>query len=290
MFFASKKKGLIAVIAVLLIASLACLSSADSDVDSGDKTDFAATSAALKATQDALDAGEAEPTKTTAPTEESPVEATKEEVAQAASGGQIDWNSIKSGDIIYSTDFNGDGGDWEDGWVHFAVPSNNENYSTYVTSGFMFVGVDVQETTVYLIYDPIYTPRDHADVWVGTFANNVGKVRNNNISVICRATDAGWYEFSIASNGLWWIWKYYSGDYDVLAQGGVPNYNKNDTDHEITASCIGDQLTFYYDGIQLKNGRVSDSSFKEGQVGLSVYASNLSGVEVEFDWFEVGAN
>lgn len=191
--------------------------------------------------------------------------------------------------MIYSTDFDGTGDDWEEGWFNFPIPSGLENYDAYVENSNMFVGVGETRATVYLMYDPIYMPRGNADMLVMAATDNVGSVRNNHISVVCRATDEGWYEFNISSSGLWWIYKFIAstGEYIPLIQGDVPNYNKNITDHVIAASCEGDELTFYYDGSPLKNGQVTDNTHKEGGFGVAVYAHNLPDVEVEFDWFEV---
>ena len=290
-----KIKALFAVIAILLLASIACLSSGDSGESDGGAPDLQATSESLEATQQAMseqtqNQGEPESEEPEShPENADPVtgDSISEPIEPAASEG-YDWDSYKSGDVVYQTEFNGTGEDWEDGWIHLTVPSGKENYSTWVKNGFLYVGIEETNTEVYLFYDPIYMPRGNADILVEAQTNNVGSVRNNNISVVCRATDDGWYEFSISSSGLWWIWKYNNETvtYDILAKGGVPNYNKNVTEHMLSASCIDDELSFYYDYNLLKNAQVNDSSYKEGGVGVSVYADNLSGVEVEFDWFE----
>ena len=295
MSYAPKSKALLLVVLVLVMLSLACMSSGSSpdsnQADSG-SAELAATAAVLQATQDALDlqAQAQPPTQEPAVVEEPPIENEPVDVppAQSSGGGEIDFNNLKSGDLYYATDFNGIDNQWENGWVHFPIPDGKNNYDAIMVDGYLHLGLYDTGTTVYLFYEPLYLPRGNADVLVEASADNVGDVRNNNISVICRATDRGWYEFSIASNGLWWIWKYdgIESTYDILAKGGVPNYNKNITDHIISATCIGSELTFYYDTKPLKYGQISDSTFKEGQVGVAVYAENLPGVEVEFDWFE----
>lgn len=284
MFPKQSSKQLMMVIMALMLSTLACLSGGSSGDD--ESVDLQATSAALQATQDAI----AQNSQTDS--QESPqggAEDGESQPAQSSSGNSIDYESLQSGDVVYSTDFDGTGDDWEEGWFHFTVPAGEETYDAYVDNGNMYVGLGVTRTTVYLMYEPISMPRGNADMLVKAATDNVGNVRNNNISVVCRATDEGWYEFSISSSGLWWIYKYdaVTGEYLSLIQGGVPNYNKNITDHVIAASCIGDELTFYYDGTALKNGQVNDNTFREGGFGVSVYADNLPDVEVEFDWFEV---
>ena len=55
----------------------------------------------------------------------------------------------------------------------------------------------------------------------------------------------------------------------------------------IGADCIGNELTFYFDGDPLKNGSIKDTTYREGQVGFSVYADEWADVVVEFDYFGV---
>ena len=275
MFFNRNSKKLLMVVVALLLSSLACLSGGTPDEDNG-STSLQATTAALQATQDALG-------------QDSEPGSAEGNAQPAQSGSTIDYENLQSGDVLYTTEFDGTNENWESGWVHFTNPSGSENYDAYVEDSNMFVGIGDTGTTVYLLYEPIYMPRDNADMVVKAATDNVGSVRNNNISVVCRATEEGWYEFSISSSGLWWIFKYdaVNNKYESLKQGGVPDYNKNITDHVIAASCQGDELTFYYDGSPLKNGQITDNTFREGSFGVSVYADNLPDVEVEFDWFEV---
>lgn len=275
-----RRRALLAMVVVLLLAAMACLgggnSGGNTSGNSGD-SDLAATAAALEATQAALDSQPAEQ-----PAEDQPAEQPVEE--PASSGGEIDFDNLQSGDILYATDFDSEA--VLDDWFYLTIPDGQEGFYSYVEGGYFGIGVEDTDTTVYYFYDPLYMPRRNADVLVETATNNVGDVRNNNISVICRASEEGWYEFSLTSSGLWYIWKYDENGYTSLANGGVPGYNKNDTEYVLSATCIGEELTFYLDGVQLKNAQISDRSFDEGGVGVSLYAENVSGVEVEFDWFQ----
>ncbi|MBI3160274.1 MAG: hypothetical protein HYZ26_11815 [Chloroflexi bacterium] len=275
------------VLGVLALVALACGTSSGGP-------DLAATAAALEATAAALNS---QPTQPPAPPPANPPASppTQDTSGGADSGGEIggddaggdtiDYGSLVSGDVIYATDFDGTGDDWEEGWIWFTIPDNKDDFFAYVQSGFMILGLDDLETSVYLVPDFVYLPRG-TDVYVEASFDNVGTTRNNNLSVGCRGTADGWYEFSISSSGLWWIYKYTpSGGFQVLNNGGLANYNKNVSLHTLGATCIGDELTFYVDGEQLRNGTIRDSAFREGQVFLSVYSANLPGVEVEIDYF-----
>ena len=285
----NRKRAIFAVISVLLLAVLACGgNSGDGNTGGGEpQVDLAGTQAALQATQDALAAA---PVATEEPPPPPPPPSGDTGGDAGATGGDIDYSNLKSGDMIYGTDFNGDGAGWEEGWIHFHITSLDgtpDNYGASIEGGYLTISVDQRDTTVYAVYDDLYLPRDAADVLVEAAYDNRG-VRSNNVSVVCRGSADGWYEFSLGSDGLWYIWKFSPGDgYVRLANGGLAGYNKNDTDHVLSATCIGDEMTFYIDGTMPKGGQVHDATFREGQAAVSVSTLAIEGAEVEFDWFQV---
>ena len=272
---------LLMVLAVLIIIQLACSLGGTDTEPSPEAPDFSATEQALQQTQAALDAQAQQPEPTQPepepipePTEESPPPVTEPEVV-----------TFNSGDLIYYTDFDG-AEDWEEGWIHFSLPDSD--YTVYKDNGIMYVEVPETYTTVYLFYDELFFERDKADVFVEAGFENRSTHNINNISVMCRATDQGWYEFSILSGGLWYIYRYEANtnNYKILKDGGIANLDY-DAPHTIAAECLGDQLTFYFDGEPLRNGTIKDTTYREGQVGFSVYADDWADVIVEFDYFGV---
>lgn len=278
---------LLTVLGVLIIIQLACSLGGPATEASPEGPDYAATEQALQKTQAFLEEQaqqpepvqpEPEPTEepepTLAPTEESPPPDTEPEVV-----------TYTSGDLIYYTDFDG-AGDWEDGWIHFSLPDSD--YTVYKDNGIMYVEVPETYTTVYLFYDNLFFERDKADVFVEAGFENRSTHNINNISVMCRASDQGWYEFSILSGGLWYIYRYdaNTNKYIILKEGGIANLDY-DAPHTIAAECLGDQLTFYFDDEPLRNGSIKDTTFREGQIGFSVYADSWADVVVEFDYFGV---
>ncbi len=284
----NRKRAIFAVISVLLLAALACGGNSGGNTGGDEpQVDLAGTQAALEATQAALEAPvEVEPEPTSPP----PPPPTADAGGGETGGGEVDYSNLQSGDVIFASDFDGDGSDWEEGWIHFHITSldgDPDNYGAIIDGGFLTITVDQRDTTVYALYDELYLPRDAADVLVEAAYNNRG-VRSNNVSIVCRGSGDGWYEFSLGSDGLWYIWMFTSGDgYTRLANGGLAGYNKNDTDHVLSATCIGDELTFFIDGTMPKGGQVHDATYREGQVAVSVSTLNLVGAEVEFDWFQV---
>ena len=279
-------KSVIWALIALVLVQLACgLGSTNTPQENA--PDFAATEAALQATQSALDAQAQQPTTPPRPTATSePAAAPTDPPAPTEAPVEEGPITYQSGDVIYYTDFDG-ASDWEDGWVHFAIP--DVEYTTYKDNGFMRVEVPVTMSTVYLVYDDLYLLRDQADVWVETSFRNLSSHNINQVGVMCRASVDGWYEFNLLSGGLWYIWKYdgNSGDYSLLNNGGIAKLDY-DAPHTIAASCVQDKLSFYVDGELLKNSTIKDNTFREGQVGISVFADDQwPNVIIEFDYFGV---
>ncbi len=282
MYSPTRRKKLALFLSIPLIISLACLNGGGAESD-----DFEATQQAIESTQAALEAQQQEeqqqpptqPPPATAPPQQDEPPPPPEDAPPP------DFSQLQSGDILYATEFSGPG-DWEEGWFHFTVPDDRENYQAFVENDYLYVEVTDGQTTAYVLYDPIYMPRDEADVQLETFIDNVGEARSNNISLVCRANEDGWYEFSLTSSGLYYIYKYTGGnDFEILSQGGLQDYDKNVTKHELIATCIGEELTFYIDGEVPRFGQVTDRSFREGGFGLGVYAVRSNLVAVEFDYF-----
>ena len=277
------KASFLAALVVLFLVQLACGLGGNATEAPADNPDYAATESALKATQSALEtqSHQAEPTEQPLPTATSPPPPTPTEEPTQLPETQ----TFTSGDLIYYTDFDG-AGDWEDGWVHFSLPEID--YTVYKSNGYMHVEVPDQYSSVYLIYDELFFERNYADVYVEARFQNMGTHNINNISVLCRASDQGWYEFSMLSGGLWYIWKYIASNdnYVLIKDGGIAGLDY-DAPHTIGAECLDNDLTFYFDGEPLRNGTIKDTQFLEGQTGLAVYADDWADVIVEFDYFGI---
>jgi hypothetical protein len=137
---------------------------------------------------------------------------------------------------------------------------------------------------VYVTYDPF----EYKDVRIEAQAENLG-TNNNNISLICRYTKDGWYEFNIANNGLYWIYRTTiktngAVSYTLLEEGGSNNIVQGNTPGRNTntyaISCKGSDLTLYINDDMTKQAK--DSILTSGKVGVSV-SSFATGVNVRFN-------
>jgi hypothetical protein len=289
----SRKIKYFLVVGVLIISILAC-SSSDSETSS--EVDLAATQQSMEATQRAMETALAkvpeesptqpqeEPSPTEAPpTQSAPTEAPQEQPTQETTGGGVDVSNLQSGDIIYRTDFE-DSEDWTTYSTHVNSP---DNYEAYTENGFLYLQANSRHMTVYAIYENLYLGRGDHDVRLEVSVETVAGPNTNNISLVCRYTDEGWYEFSMGSNGLWQIWKYTESDgYNRLANGGSNEIKmKLYKTNVIAATCIGDKFTLYINGVETHT--ITDLQFRQGQVGVSISTFDIEGAGVEFDYFSV---
>jgi len=146
----------------------------------------------------------------------------------------------------------------------------------------LYIQVDTTETTVYALYK---MDLNNPDVRLEADVETVAGPNRNNISLVCRATDTGWYEFSMNSGGYWYIWKYEDSKFTKLLDGASTAINLQKAKNQLQATCIGNELILYVNGVKM--GSVQDSSFRGGgQAGISVTTFDIYGAGVEFDRFK----
>jgi S1-C subfamily serine protease len=194
----------------------------------------------------------------------------------STSSETVNPNASVSGDVYYSTEFDGGLGDW----VYFLTSGSDDGFVAQNVDGSLKFEIDQQDTWVYFYNDAI----SMADVRVDTVASNLGR-NNNNVSLLCRYSDAGWYEFNIANNGEYTILFFDSAinDYRLLFSGGSTLIKMGRDVNEYTAVCQGDKLTLGINGVEVRT--VSDKNLKSGYAGLSVSSFNVTPIDVEFDYY-----
>jgi S1-C subfamily serine protease len=166
-------------------------------------------------------------------------------------------------------------------WSWFITNGDESGFDIYTEGGRLVFDITGRQIYSYFTYDPWF----YEDVRLDAIAENRGK-NNNNVSLICRATDDGWYEFSIANNGLWWIYAY-DGDYSMLANGGSTAVNMGKGINEYTILCYGETLALYINGSEVHTLQESNFAFREGQVGIGVSSFDVLPIIVEFDWVAI---
>ena len=181
---------------------------------------------------------------------------------------------------FYFEDFEADS-NTVDYWSWFLTNGNENEFDIYTQDGNLVFDINGYDIYSYFAYDPWF----YENVRVDTRAENRGK-NNNNVSLICRGTEDGWYEFSIANNGLWWIWAY-DGEYTMLANGGSNAVNMGKGVNEYTIMCYGQTLALYINGVKTHSMQEKNFAFHEGQVGIGVSSFDVLPIVVEFDWVNI---
>jgi hypothetical protein len=167
-------------------------------------------------------------------------------------------------------------------WTYYVNYGDANKMSISVDSGYLDFEINAEDTSVYLFYDPyIYT-----DVILEAKAENRG-MNNNNVSLVCRLTDPEWYEFSIANNGLYWIYAHDASGYNKLYDGGSTAINQGKGENVYTIGCVGDTLSLYINGVEVKTLEDKQYRFREGQVGINVTSFNVTPIKVEFDYLTI---
>jgi hypothetical protein len=137
----------------------------------------------------------------------------------------------------------------------------------------------------------------YKDVIVTAEVENVGPL-DNAFSLICRASENGWYEFRISASGYYELLRYdqYKKDEGKDAYTNflskrvgstkiVSGLNRN----EFSLSCVGDTISAFVNGEQLywekRPLAITDDTYSDGAIGFGFvgYGKELDGT---FNWIE----
>src|SRR5258707_8013391 len=152
---------------------------------------------------------------------------------------------------------------------------NMDNYSIQNLGTGTEDKMDVNVKDGYMVFDlkganlwvyVTYNPSTYKDVKISVTADNRGK-NNNNVSLICRQSDEGWYEFNIANNGLYNILAFVASDktwYNIYNGGSTAN-KKGKDGKEQTASCSGNQNALTNNGVEAKKIKERKEKFRESK-------------------------
>jgi hypothetical protein len=169
-------------------------------------------------------------------------------------------------------------------WSYFLMSGDEKNMS--ITTGDHILSFDLEgeNVWVYLMYDPF----TYTDVRVDASAENRGK-NNNNVSMICRYSDEGWYEFNIANNGLYWILAYdvVNKSYYTIYNGGSTAIKMGKDTNDYTIFCVGNTLSLYINGTEVKTIDDKKYNFKEGQVGIGVSSFDVWPIIIDWDYVTI---
>lgn len=179
--------------------------------------------------------------------------------------------------------------------------TNVDNWSPFTTKG-QLGQADLSLDGGYYVFDlpemqvwtySIYTPEVYSDVRIDLVAENRG-FNNNNVTMVCRYDkEDGWYEASIANNGLFWI--YYgkwdrggtTASYALILNGGSNDIKTGKQINTYTFICKGRTLTLGINGIEADSVEDNKHILRDGNVGIGVSSFNVIPIRVDFDSVQI---
>ena len=181
---------------------------------------------------------------------------------------------------FYTEEFDTEDNNWE-----YLIENDSAN-SLRTVGGLLIFDLQNKGTTAYATYEPFTYTNVRLDVKMDNRGTN-----NNTISLICRKSDAGWYQFDIASNGLYEIFFAKAvGDaveYTRIADGGSGKIKTGWAENEYGIVCQGSTLILNINGAEVR--RLEDKKYllPEGKVGISVSSVKDAPVIVDVYWVSI---
>jgi hypothetical protein len=187
-------------------------------------------------------------------------------------------NASRPGDVYLTENF----GAALTNWSRLILQGDESMVKAELENNDMLLTIDEVFTYVYYFFKPLKA----TDVRLDLSVENQGR-NNNNISLICRySVERGWYEFNIASNGLWWIKRYDPrvNNFIDIGKGASKLINLGQAANDYSAVCKDNKLTLYVNGKEVKT--LTDNNLATGQIGYSVSSFNVTPVTVKIDQFK----
>ena len=171
-----------------------------------------------------------------------------------------------------------------DNWEHFTLGSG-EDTNLVIKQEEDHLLFDLGDKDLYVYY--MYTPYEYDDVAIKLNAENRGR-NNNNVSLVCRMNSDGtqWYEFSVESGGLWYLYAV-DGKYNIISNGGTQALKQGKEVNEYAMTCNGDQITLFVNDQKIKTVTDNTYGFNKGLVGFNISSLNVLPITVQVNWFEI---
>lgn len=177
---------------------------------------------------------------------------------------------------FFTEEFDSDNGYWDLNVVKNADASDPSKANGGIADGVFDFTIDGKNLTIY----SFYTPYEYENVQIDVRVENRG-VNDNQINIICRATENGWYEFSIANSGLYVIFAVDGNGYQKLHDGGSTKIKAGKEFNEYSVICKDRTLSLYINGVETRTFEESKFAFSQGLVGVGVSSFNTLPVEIK---------
>lgn len=167
-------------------------------------------------------------------------------------------------------------------WGLYVISGDENKLTTYFDDSMMFYELNGPDIYAYYIYE-YYV---YEDVRLELEAENFG-LNKNNVSLVCRQYDVEWYEFSVESGGLWYLYAHNDDGFNLLGSGGTKLLNMGKEVNDYGMTCQGNTITLYINGEEIKSIKDNTYRFREGAVGFNISSLDIFPIEIGVDWLEV---
>lgn len=173
-------------------------------------------------------------------------------------------------------------------WGYYVVQGNNNsdpNRATYSFENGRMV-FDILDPGLFAYY--IYEAYTYVDTQLDIIVDNRG-VNSQQVSLVCRFSDEGWYELAVQSDGLWELYYATGSDYNLMANGGSTAIKQGKAVNQYTFVCSGEKLSFAINGVEPKGSPYTERKYalRDGSVGFSISSLRATPVKIEVDAFRI---
>ena len=208
-------------------------------------------------------------------------------LAQASPTAAVDTPTVESQaqpstESFYTEEFDGS----MDSWGSFMASGLESQVNVSLDNGNLVVQLSPHEDKIPWVHF-INDAFNYTDVQVEMVTTNNGN-NANGVSLVCRYSDRGWYEFSVSNAGLYSIYAYDATApeqerYDELINGGSPAIKFGHVTNTYTAICQGNELTLLANDVVVKTVTDTVYNFTEGMIGIAVSSPQTLPVDVQIE-------
>lgn len=185
---------------------------------------------------------------------------------------------------FFTEEFDQDpGANWTMDVIGPGAEANAASVKTEFTNGRM--RVELPKNDLYFYYT--FGGYTYDNVRLDLRADNRG-VNTNNVSLFCRLSDDGWYEWSVGSGGDWYLYAV-TTKYNLITNGGTTFLKQGKEVNEYSMVCKDKTISMFVNGQEIKQSPITDNQYglREGSVGFNISSLNVTPVIVEVDWFKI---
>lgn len=165
-------------------------------------------------------------------------------------------------------------------WAYFVSLGNKNDVKITAQGQHVRFTITDYNTYAYLLYEL----QTYTDVRIDVEVTNQGS-NNNNVGLVCRFSEEGWYEFNISSSGVYSIYAFDNKAYRLIRNGGSTWIKMGQDTNHYSVACIGNELTLYINDQKVWRGE--ENTFESGLVGISASTKKYQPVILDFEWIKV---